>query len=75
LAIEFIAPALMDDLLDVETGAGGVRGATLTFEQRITRDGQELATAKVVVVAIRGERATRLPDALRHAVGRVGDRP
>jgi acyl-CoA thioester hydrolase len=70
LEIEYQAPAVMDDLLDVETGASQVRGASLEFRQRILRDGRELLTAKVLVAAIRDERPTRLPEALRHAVKR-----
>ena len=36
LQIEFLAPAMMDDLLEVETGAVLVRGASIDFKQRVT---------------------------------------
>ena len=34
LQIEYLAPAMMDDLLDVETRVLQVRGASLEFRQR-----------------------------------------
>ena len=70
LQIEYVAPALMDDLLDVETRASKVRGASLEFHQRIARDGRTLATATVLVVAIRGDRPTRIPESLRREMDR-----
>ncbi len=68
LQIEYAAPALMDDLLEVETRASKVRGASLEFRQRIVRDGRELVTATVLVAAIRDDRPTRIPNSLRRAV-------
>jgi acyl-CoA thioester hydrolase len=73
LQIEYVAPALMDDLLEVETRAYKVRGASLEFRQRIARDGRELVTATVLVAAIRNDRPARIPDSLRRAVDQ-GDR-
>ena len=64
LRVEYLASAMMDDLLDVETQASRVRGASLEFEQRIVRDGRDLVTAEVLVAAIRNERPTRIPEAL-----------
>jgi acyl-CoA thioester hydrolase len=71
LQIVFLAPALMDDLLQVETRALKARGASLEFQQRIVRDDRELVTAMVLVAAIRDGRATRIPDSLRHALEQV----
>ncbi len=65
LQIEYLVPAVMDDLLDVETRARQVRGASLEFVQRILRDGRELIVATVRVAAVRGDRPTRIPEALR----------
>ena len=70
LQIEYLAPALMDDLLDVETMASKVRGASLEFLQRILCDGRELVTARVLVAAIRNDRPTRIPEMLRRALHR-----
>jgi len=68
LQIEYLAPALMDDLLDVETRVSDVRGASLAFRQRIVRDSRELVTAAVLVAAIRDDRPARIPDSLRRAI-------
>ena len=37
LQIEYLAPAMMDDLLEVETSAATVRGASIIFHQRVVR--------------------------------------
>ena len=68
LQIEYLAPALMDDWLDVETRVSRIRGASLEFRQRIIRDGRELVTATVLVAAIRGDRPARIPESLRRAI-------
>ena len=68
LTIEFLGAALMDDLLVVETRAWKVRGATLEFRQRVLRDGRALATATVLVAAIRNDRPTRIPEVMRRAI-------
>lgn len=68
LQIEYLAPALMDDLLDVETRVTNIRGASLKFQQRIMRGAKELAKATVLIAAIRDDRPTRIPEALRRAV-------
>ena len=67
LQIEYVAPALMDDLLDVETRVSAFRGASLEFRQRIVRGGRELVSATVLVAAIRDDRPTRIPESLRRA--------
>lgn len=70
LQIEYLAPALMDDLLDIGTRVSKVRGASLEFQQRIVCDGRALVTATVLVAAIRNDRPTRMPETLRRAFGR-----
>ena len=63
--IEFLAPAVMDDLLVVETSADAVRGASLTFRQRVVRGDKELVTADVLVASIRDGRPARIPADMR----------
>ena len=46
LQIDYLAPALMDDLLRVETGVSALRGASIEFRQRIVRGDKELVTAR-----------------------------
>lgn len=66
LKIDYLASAMMDDLLVVETHAATVRGASITFHQRVLRADQELVTAQVLVASIRDGRPVRIPAELRH---------
>ena len=52
LKIDYLAPALMDDLLRVETSVIAARGASIEFRQLILRGDKELAAAAVRVAAI-----------------------
>jgi len=68
LQIDYFAPAMMDDLLRVETEISGLRGASIQFLQRILRDNQRLVAATVLVAAIRDGRPSRIPDPLRRVL-------
>jgi acyl-CoA thioester hydrolase len=70
LRIDYLAPALMDDLLQVETEVSACRGASIDFRQRIVRGETELVVASVLVAAVRDGRPARLPAALRHLLER-----
>lgn len=61
LQIEYLAPAVIDDLLHVETRLVEIRGAVIAFEQRVLRNGEALAQARVDVVSIKNGRAARVP--------------
>jgi acyl-CoA thioester hydrolase len=65
LQIEFLAPAVMDDLLIVETNAAAVRGASIDFKQRVIRGDKALVTASVLAASIRNDRPARIPADLR----------
>jgi acyl-CoA thioester hydrolase len=65
LQIEFLAPAIMDDLLEVETSVTAMRGASIDFKQRVLRSNKELVTAEVLVASIRDGRPARIPADLR----------
>ena len=65
LQIEFLAPAMMDDLLVVETSVAAVRGASIDFKQRVLRGDKELVAAEVLVASIRDGRPARIPTDLR----------
>jgi acyl-CoA thioester hydrolase len=65
LQVEYLAPAMMDDLLEVETSAAAVRGASITFHQRVLRGDKALVTASVLVASIRNDRPARIPADLR----------
>lgn len=65
MTIDFLRPAVMDDLLTVETTATEMRGASMTVRQRVTRAGEPLVEAEVKVVCVGGGKARRIPDPLR----------
>ena len=65
--IDFLKPARMDDMIEVETTVDEVSGASLVMAQTIWRDQTCLIRAKVRIAAVRGGRAARLPETLRAA--------
>lgn len=68
MTLEFLKPALMDDVLVVETRMVEVRGASLAMAQRILRREEALVVADVRVAAIANGRPVRLPEGLRRAL-------
>jgi acyl-CoA thioester hydrolase len=68
MQVDFLLPALMDDLVRVETNAVEMRGPALRLSQSLRRDATVLTTAEVLVVCIRAGRPCRLPEALRAAI-------
>lgn len=65
MTIEFLRPALMDDLLTIETRSVAARGATMDVAQSVLRGEEVLVTAQVKVACVGGGRARRIPDGLR----------
>jgi acyl-CoA thioester hydrolase len=72
LQIEYVAPALMDDALTIETEFVGTRGAVIELDQQILRRGQLLVHASVRVVTIRNDRPVRAPRDLLARLGSQG---
>ncbi|MEP7240557.1 MAG: tol-pal system-associated acyl-CoA thioesterase [Devosia sp.] len=70
MTIEFVRAAHIDDLLTVETRIAEISGARMTLEQSIQRGGELIASARVVVAAVKHGRAARLPAALLAAFRR-----
>ncbi len=64
MTIDFRKPARMDDLVTVETELLSVGGASLVLYQRLLRNDEVLADAKVKVAAMSCGRAARVPAAL-----------
>jgi acyl-CoA thioester hydrolase len=65
MEIDFLAPARIDDLLEVETRLAEARGARLVLDQRVRRGGDTLFHASVIVAVISSEgRPRRLPKGL-----------
>jgi len=71
LGVEYIAPALMDDWLEVETRLGPSPRALILFEQRILRGDRTLVEAQVRVVALRNDRPVKPPRELMVRAARV----
>jgi acyl-CoA thioester hydrolase len=69
MAIDFLKPARLDDLLVVETAPATVGGARLDLTQTVRRDGEAIAAARVTAVSIGPDgRPRRLPAAARAAL-------
>jgi acyl-CoA thioester hydrolase len=68
MSIEFLLPARMNDLLEIETEPHEVKGASITLRQRITCGGDTLIEAQVRVAFVAGGRAQPIPKALRQAM-------
>ena len=70
-AIEYLAPARLEDALTVVTTLTGIGAATLSARQEIRREGELLADIDILVACIgRDGRPRRLPSALRAALAR-----
>ena len=68
MTIDFLKPAILDDVLDVVTVPQEVRGASITLLQECRRADDLLVTARVRVAFISGGKAQRIPKALRLAM-------
>ncbi len=70
MEIEFLAPARIDELLEVETRYVTARGARLDIEQTICRDSTQIWRGFVRVACIdTGGRPRRLPVSVVEALG------
>jgi acyl-CoA thioester hydrolase len=65
IEIDYLRPALMDDLLTIETAIAAVGAATVDFRQSVLRGEEILARALVCVVALSNGRPVRLPRDMR----------
>lgn len=68
MAIEFLRPARIDDVLTIETRTEAVKGATLNLAQRVLRGEEVLVEAAVRVAFLAGDRPARIPDGLRRVM-------
>ena len=67
--VDFLAPARLDDLLEVCSRLVNLAGASLKAEQVIGRDGSDLVRLGVRVACVdSGGRPARIPAALRRAL-------
>jgi acyl-CoA thioester hydrolase len=68
MQIEFLKPARMDDLLEIETVPEEVKGASILLHQRVMRGDDTLIEAQVRVAFVSGGRARPIPKPLRIAM-------
>jgi acyl-CoA thioester hydrolase len=69
MALEFLRPARIDEVLEVTTRVKETTAATLVLDQRVCRGATELLTAEVTVVLVaRSGKPLRLSTALREAL-------
>jgi len=69
MALEFVKPARIDEILEVTTRVGALTAATLTLDQRISRGEVLLFSADVMVVLMSAAgKPLRLSAHLRHAL-------
>jgi acyl-CoA thioester hydrolase len=67
--LDYIAPARLDDALEIHTRIVEVRGASLRAAQTVRRDGQDLVRIAIRLACIRSDgRPGRLPENLREAL-------
>jgi acyl-CoA thioester hydrolase len=70
LSVEYLAPARLDDRLEVHTRITSVRGASVEGAQKIFRDGHEIARLTLTLAYVaRSGRPARLPEAVLKALG------
>ncbi len=68
MALDFLRPARMDDMLTIATTIEEVRGASMRMNQEVRRDALVMVRAAVTVAALRGGRAVRFPVMVRAAL-------
>jgi acyl-CoA thioester hydrolase len=52
LALDFLKPALLDDLIEVHSSVGEIANASLEMEQKILKAGETLLTAKIRLASV-----------------------
>ena len=65
MEIDYLKPAVMDDLIAIETLISAVGGASIDFSQTIYRGDEKIVRALVGVAALSNGRPARLPKDMR----------
>jgi acyl-CoA thioester hydrolase len=68
MTIDYLKPAVMDDVLTVVTTPAEVKGASATLHQKVMRGEETLVTADVRFAFVSGGRAKPIPKPLRIAM-------
>ena len=66
---KYIAPAFLDDILQVRTTCTKIKGASISLRQAVTRNGKELVTMDVIIASRSraSGKAVRIPNEVRVA--------
>lgn len=68
MTIDYLKPAKMDDILEVVTHPGEVKGASIVLKQKVKRGEELLVASDVRVAFVSGGRARPIPKPLRIAM-------
>lgn len=75
-SLDYIAPARLDDALEIHTRIVEVRGASLRAAQTVRRQGQDLVRIEIRLACIQGDgRPGRLPADVREALAALARGP
>ena len=71
-AIDYLKPARLDETIEIVTGCGELRGASLDMVQQARRGGETLVRAELIVACMGAKgRPVRLPPQVRTALAEV----
>jgi acyl-CoA thioester hydrolase len=74
MSCDFLKPARLDDLLEIETRFGEMAGARLELAQQVMLNGNTLFQAQVTVALVDGRgRPRRLPESLAGQFRQLGE--
>jgi len=73
IAVEYLRPARMDDILVVETAPQTIKAASVELSQDILCEGERILACRVLVAAVSGGRPRRLPNELRAKFAQLAD--
>ena len=69
---EFLKPAMLDDLLTVETRLADINKVSMTMNQTVRRGNETLVTLEVKLAVVSGNgKLTRLPDTVHKAMLKI----
>lgn len=71
MAIDYMRPAVMDDIIAVTTSAEDVKAASLVLRQTVTRGEDVLVTALCTCAYLREGRPVRMPARMREQMMRT----
>jgi len=70
-ACEFLKPAMLDDLLTIETRLHDINRVSMELRQTVRRGKETLVTMEVKLVVVGGLKLAKMPDTVRKAMLKV----